>query len=226
MTQTHPEPPRTKELLLVLALQLILTGVLVHTADVTGLMGLLPALVGAVFILLPVVALDRSDRAYGRYGLVLTNPLRELLPVAITTVVTCAPIAAFVLLFPGIWGVQRDWSPVWPPGYAQVAAAHFLLVALPEEFFYRGYLLGRLDDRWPPRWLLLGVPVGAGLPLSAGLFAMGHFVASPSPDRLLVFFPALVFGWLRAKRKNIAAPVLYHGCCNIFMDLFRAGFGL
>ena len=32
--------------------------------------------------------------------------------------------------------------------------------------------------------------------MSSALFALGHLVVVPSPQRLAVFFPALVFGWM------------------------------
>ena len=68
--------------------------------------------------------------------------------------------------------------------------------------------------------------VGWALPLQAALFAAGHFLVDLNPQRLGVFFPALAFGWLRAKRKSMVAPVAFHAASNIFMDLFRAGLGL
>ena len=53
-----------------------------------------------------------------------------------------------------------------------------------------------------------------------------NFLVDLNPARLGVFFPALAFGWLRARRGTIVAPVLAHGMSNVFMELFRAGLGL
>jgi hypothetical protein len=103
---------------------------------------------------------------------------------------------------------------------------NIFIVALPEEFFYRGYILGRLNDIFTSRIHLLGVKVGFGFILQAVLFAMGHYLIDFHPGRLAVFFPALVFGWLRLKRGTIVAPVLFHAASNIFMEIFRAGYGL
>ncbi|MDD5308453.1 MAG: CPBP family intramembrane metalloprotease [Deltaproteobacteria bacterium] len=134
------------------------------------------------------------------------------------------PIAAFA---PWFWGIAgKAWAFAWPIGYPSVALSQLLVVALPEEIFYRGYLMSRLDDVLPCRARVLGVQVGPGLVIQAVLFALGHFLVDFHPARLGVFFPALAFGWLKAKRGTIGAGVLFHAASNIFMEIFRAGYGL
>jgi hypothetical protein len=92
---------------------------------------------------------------------------------------------------------------------------HLGLVAFPEEWFFRGYLMSRLDQWSPPRVRLLGVKVGWGLVLSALAFALLHPILLPGAHRLLVFFPALLFGWLRAKTGNVGAAILVHAGANV-----------
>ena len=216
-----------KEVVAVFAVQFAAVQLLVHAARMFAFEGALSALIGAVFIFLPVLVLDRRGRPYAKYGLAFANPIRELPVVMLFIGVTWPPIVAAIFLFPELWQLQEvSWELNLPQGYAAVAVAHFLVVALPEEFFFRGYLLGRLDGIFSWRFKLLGVEVGHGLWLSSLLFAVGHFAVDFYPSRLLVFFPALAFGYLRLKRNSIVAPVIFHGCCNVFMDLFRAGLGL
>ena len=98
-------------------------------------------------------------------------------------------------------------------------------VALSEEYFYRGYLTLRLEERWPPRTRILGAPMGAAALLAAALFAVGHLL-EPAPWRLFVFFPALLFAWLRAKTGTIVGAAICHWLCNVcllFLEL--AAFG-
>src|SRR5438309_53039 len=71
-------------------------------------------------------------------------------------------------------------------------------VAFSEEFFYRGYMTLRLEQRWPPAARILGAPMGRAAVLTAALFAVGPLL-EPAPWRLPVFFPALTFAWLRAR---------------------------
>jgi membrane protease YdiL (CAAX protease family) len=40
-----------------------------------------------------------------------------------------------------------------------------------------------------------------------------------------VFFPALLFGWLRARTGGIGAPVVFHALCNLFADYLAKSYG-
>jgi membrane protease YdiL (CAAX protease family) len=106
------------------------------------------------------------------------------------------------------------------------ALAQLLVIALPEEAFYRGYLQSRLDDVWTPRWHVLGARVGPGLLVGAAIFALGHVVTVHLPTRLAVFFPALLFGWLRARTGGIGASVCFHAVCNVYSQVLGRGYGL
>jgi membrane protease YdiL (CAAX protease family) len=90
-----------------------------------------------------------------------------------------------------------------------------LFVALPEEFFYRGYLQGRLRALFADEWRAAGLAIV----LSAACFAAHHYLLLQAPERLMVFFPALVFGWLRHASGSIVAPVCFHAACNLFAAL-------
>jgi membrane protease YdiL (CAAX protease family) len=98
-------------------------------------------------------------------------------------------------------------------------------IALPEELFYRGYLQSALDRAWAPRVTILGAKVGAGLLVASAIFALGHLFTTPNPARLAVFFPALLFGWLRARTGGIGASVLFHATCNLFSATVARGYG-
>jgi len=94
------------------------------------------------------------------------------------------------------------------------------LVALPEELFYRGYLQTRLDGLVGRERRVLGVNVNlTSIVLTSALFAIGHIVTIPHPARLAVFFPSLLFGWMRRATGGIAASVAFHAACNLLVDL-------
>jgi membrane protease YdiL (CAAX protease family) len=109
---------------------------------------------------------------------------------------------------------------------AHEAMGQLLVIALPEEAFYRGYLQRAFDDVWPPRFRLLGARLGPGLLLASLLFAAGHVLTQPYPQRLAVFFPALLFGWLRARTGGIGASVCLHAMSNLFASYLALGYGL
>ncbi len=111
-----------------------------------------------------------------------------------------------------------------PPNVLLLALSQIVVIALPEEFFFRGYLLSRFEERLPSRLRLWGAPVGWPLLLSAALFAAGHVLVDFDPRRLSVFFPALVFGWMRARTGSVAAGALFHGLCNLFSEVLHVSF--
>ena len=94
------------------------------------------------------------------------------------------------------------------PLTAAIAAHHLLLVALPEEVFFRGYLYDAFEEAGRE-------PV---LPVAL-LFAIGHFMIAPSPFRLLTFFPALLLGWGRKCSGNVYVPTAVHFLYNLFPSL-------
>src|SRR5581483_3462669 len=66
--------------------------------------------------------------------------------------------------------------------------SQILFTALPEETFFRGSLQPSLPVR---PWVAILV--------TSALFALAHLGFERDPRRLLVFFPSLLFGWLRLR---------------------------
>ena len=64
------------------------------------------------------------------------------------------------------------------------------------------------------------------VPGSRRSFALGHLATVHSPARLAVFFPSLLFGWLRARTRGIGASCLFHAMCNVFSEVLGKGYGL
>lgn len=138
-----------------------------------------------------------------------------------------------VIAFPPFWfGYRFWWHPHhhfvlrWPPSIFDEIAGQLVVIALPEEAFFRGYLQTSLDRTWPPRWRILGADLGPGLLVSAAIFAVGHVLTIRHPARLAVFFPALVFGWMRSRTGGVGAGVLFHAMCNLFSAMLGRGYGL
>jgi len=96
-----------------------------------------------------------------------------------------------------------------------------LLVALPEEFFFRGYLQKRFDEgRPPPRGVSIGpIRITTTNLLVSALFALAHIVTEFHPARLAVFFPSLLFGALRDRTDGIVAPIILHAACNLMVQV-------
>jgi membrane protease YdiL (CAAX protease family) len=110
------------------------------------------------------------------------------------------------------------FEPIPPaPGTISVewCLVQWLVVGLPEELFFRGFLLKKLEARFPPRRRILGGGVGVALVLSALAFALIHLPKEGDPRALATFFPGLLFGWMRSATGSILASTITHGCSNI-----------
>lgn len=135
-----------------------------------------------------------------------------------------AALAASLVIFPlaiavnhfyqGFFGNEYETSRF--PGFWNFALAQLVLVSFPEEFFFRGYFQERLQVLFRRRWKIFGISAGPGLFLCAALFALSHSLVSFQWWHSLIFFPALVFGWLRERTGTITAPILFHFLCNLF----------
>ena len=103
-----------------------------------------------------------------------------------------------------------------------------LLTAIPEEFAFRGVLLGSAVELWGPLRGALAVSALFGLwHVEPTLATMGDNPAvsgasGSAPGRLLVvlgavavtFVGGLVFAWLRLRSRSLLAPVLAHAATN------------
>jgi CAAX protease family protein len=112
----------------------------------------------------------------------------------------------------------------WPPGLPLLVVVQLLVVALPEEIFYRGFVQTAWARAAPEAGVrVLGARLGAGFLWTQALFALGHLVVL-EPWRLGTFFPGLLFGWLRARTGSIAAAVVLHAVSNVFIATLEASF--
>ncbi|GAB4373821.1 MAG: hypothetical protein Kow00128_23600 [Deltaproteobacteria bacterium] len=113
-----------------------------------------------------------------------------------------AVLFALAVRIPGFLPPPAPASSLPPPGEFLFRQA--LLVALPEEVFFRGFLYDAFEETgWEPI-------------LSSSLFfAAGHLAILFSPYRALTLFPALLFGWTRKRTGAIHVPVLLHLFFNL-----------
>ena len=187
------------------------------------------------FLYVPLFFMRKRDEDYRDFGVTFANWRADLKWFAIFAAVI-AP-----LYFVGYWAFAEglksvpQWlarmispysgevrfRPALPEDFHLWVIHHFLVVALPEEFFYRGYMQERFKSKWPPTRRFLGVTVGRAFLLTALLFALGH-LAIFEVWRLAVFFPALIFGWVREKTGTVMGATLLHGFFNLYEMVLRA----
>ena len=216
----------------------------ITTAVVTAVSYLAPdkwaaTLVGVGFLASTWWLVLRHDestvRAYGLSlgGLLEPAPLQaRRLAVAALVAAGWALLLMAVTFPPFALGFRLYWRPHahlalrLPPAIFDEIGNQLVVIALPEEAFFRGYLQTALDRVWPPRWRVLGADLGPGWLVAAAIFAVGHVLTIRHPARLAVFFPALVFGWLRRRTGGVGAGILFHASCNLYSATLGRGFGL
>jgi membrane protease YdiL (CAAX protease family) len=205
--------------------------------------------IAVIFLYAPAAAARLSGRPfdYNAAGL-RTSPLGLGLAVAAAGAALAFPLffAAFLTFYGhvcahGAPALARFWAETFapicgrwlglggahlrlPPDFALLALSQVLVVAVPEELFFRGYLWTRFEERWPAHRRFLGAPVGWSLLASSALFALGHVMVDLDVSRLSVFVPALIFGWMRARTGAVFAGALFHASCNLFSEVLHTSF--
>jgi uncharacterized protein len=60
----------------------------------------------------------------------------------------------------------------------------------------------------------------------AALFAVVHLATEAHVEKLAVFFPGLLFGWMRARRGGIGASIALHALSNVLAYVLTSGLGV
>lgn len=119
----------------------------------------------------------------------------------------------------------NGFSPVYniPNELHVLIAYQIFFVAIPEEFFYRGYFQTRLNEVYPRKFLIFGTPIGWGSVLACLFFAFGHSLVLFQWWHFATFFPGMIFAWMRERTGGVVAGALFHAVCNtgiVCLDVF------
>ena len=212
--------------------------------DATNLNDNWQIVVPFLFIFAPVLA-ARITRRPIHPDITLPEPLgREMARASWTTLKVVA------VIYPGfvignhvyqVWGLPWfseaiGMDPSWPPheprhglpdDLAQIILWQLIAVGYAEEYFYRGYMQTRLRQAFgPSRLRFLGAQIGAPFWITALLFTAGHSLVQFQWWQPAIFFPSLVFGWLRERTGNVLAPALFHAFSNVAMITLDSIYGI
>jgi uncharacterized protein len=208
------------------------------------------ALVSVLFLYVPLYAADKRREDLRDYGL-RADPVARGLATAAVAIAVIVPLFAlgFYAFYevacrsellshlapqrmcghygglPSLHAPSFALTEATPPApgtiSAEWCAVQWLVVGLPEELFFRGFLLAKLEQRFPPRRRILGGGVGLALLLSAAAFAVIHLPKEGDPRALATFFPGLLFGWMRSATGSILASTVTHGASNILVRVLE-----
>jgi membrane protease YdiL (CAAX protease family) len=189
------------------------------------------------FLYLPLVAMRRRGEDFHDFGVTFRGWRQDLkLFLLLAAIVGPLYLGAYVGYawvlgkLPAHWAqllspYPADWSfhLRLPARFDEWVVDQLFVVALPEEFFYRGFIQSRLRDAWPEGRVVLGARLGRAFWVTAVLFALGH-LAIFEAWRLAVFFPALLFGWMRERTGTVVGSALFHAACNLYELVLAASF--
>lgn len=216
-----------REVLLLFASATALVSLLYRLRGIPLVESNIAVVAALAFLYLPALLLWRRGRELEDYGLRFRPLSRGVLLWLLFSVVVLVPFGFvydyFVNHFcvPYLGKVVVCPTPIarmlrLPPKLALLVLSQVLVVALPEEFFFRGYVQQRLGEVMSPAraWLLQSL-----------LFALGHYLVTFHPASLLVFFPGLLFGILRRLSGSVLAGTLFHATCNLVMEILHRSLG-
>ena len=182
------------------------------------------SIVLAAMVYLPVMRGDRRRRPLEQYGITFKGWKSAVL-IALLCMAIVFPIFIFGNHIWKAWIFGKSFSFALPEkALLAIWFEQTILIALPEEFFYRGWMQSVMLRRWTAKRKILGAGFGIAIVFTSLLFAIGHLAAIPSPFRLAVFFPSLLFGWLRVRTGSLIAPILVHGASNLLMSVLVASY--
>ncbi|VAX00272.1 hypothetical protein MNBD_GAMMA21-2486 [hydrothermal vent metagenome] len=120
------------------------------------------------------------------------------------------------LLLASFIPLREQWAGLFNPGFQLILLVGVYPVL--EEVVFRGLILGWLTSWTKQR--RYGVLSLANL-LTSGLFVLAHLVYQPWLWALLVFFPSLIFGYMKERHHSLWPPIFLHGFYNLgFILLF------
>ena len=99
-----------------------------------------------------------------------------------------------------------------PGTNADFAISSVFTVALPEEWFFRGYFMERIGKGWMANVV------------ASVMFATLHGITRGPDFALKVFGPSLAFGWIYQRTRYLPLVIMVHGFSNLVYHVYLARF--
>jgi hypothetical protein len=220
-----------RELVLLWLGTLLLIRLVVEVQSGSGLPDWVLAAVPLLFIYVPVLLCRYRDVDSWSYHLSIPafSDTQAWKTVALTNlrllvVVGPAFVVGYHLYQTQVFGFSPGHG--WPVDPLTLVAYQLFFVAVPEEFFYRGYFQTRLNEVMPRKFLVFGVPMGWGSVWASLFFAFGHTLVLFQWWHFATFFPGMVFAWLREKTGGVMAGSVFHAVCNVAVVHLDTHYGI
>jgi membrane protease YdiL (CAAX protease family) len=209
---------------ILVTLSLLAVILLLHLHPVVNIPGGVGhSLTALIWILVPWSVLTIRKEPFMEFGLHTESFSRSLSTGLVASLLILTPyFILYSILFGDVSINAADGS--WIMKWIKMSLYQIFYIALPEEFFFRGYLQTRLNQLLGRPFTLWGGRFGWGLPVASLIFVLFHLVFAINLWNLGVLFPALIFGWLREKTGSITASTVFHALSNIALFTLQNNF--
>lgn len=171
-------------------------------------------LIPLLFIYTAVGCIFFTRRPPATYGLSLKNWKASLWDVGWLSIVFLVPFAFLsqaLFQYTGLINFHEFFS---KSGFWGMILYQLVIVGPSEEVFFRGYIQRELWELPSKNCQSFNVKLMI-IGCSSFLFMLMHWLNRPSWISLLIFFPGVLFAWLREKNESLLASSLFHGMCNV-----------
>ena len=181
-------------------------------------------------ILLPILAVRKfRPQDEPNAGIHLTCTLKDIIIGIAIVAILFIPVSLGHYFFQTQWAGSHFYPDFSRFNQLETSIPYEILIqifciALPEEFFYRGYMQTGFTKvfRQFPKIQKFAVPIA--IVVTSLFFALSH-LPSGNLSRLLTFFPGLLFGTIRYKTNSLVPAILCHAGCNMMMYLLNPLYG-
>lgn len=170
----------------------------------------------AMFQVYPPVLLSFVERTPLGWMRADATTLRKSMATFLLMALAVFPLAFVINHFYQLWFWSAAFHVSRESAWFVYVITQVLLVAFPEEFFFRGYMQEALARLMPTSTRFWGASFGRPQIIIAAIFALSHSLIQMRWWHAFIFFPALAFGWLKERTGSIWAGVLFHASCNLF----------
>jgi membrane protease YdiL (CAAX protease family) len=204
---------------------LIITHVLYIARGVEFIGSHLTYFVAYLLIGTPIIILWIRKRPLNFFSFGLKDVFKSISVFAVSALIIFPPFLAAAHFWQQIVMGKQFFSFAGFPDFGNALLIQLLIIALPEEFYFRGYFQSAMNAIFPKQKRFLGASLGWGWLITAFIFAIAHSIVTYQWWHIFIFFPALVFGYLRERTGLILAPTLFHAASNLLMNWFVRCYG-
>lgn len=216
---------QTKKIFLIWFLVMVILSVLNRVGEIVApWQGYIVLLNALILMYVPIVASWKSGERIRYLDWEWSKALANGLILFLVCSLVFVPYLFLNHFYQGIF-FNRTWQELHLAGVATYFFNQLILVALPEEIFFRGFLEDGLTRIFVPRRQVFGAPFGVAMILGAIIFAFSHSLIAVQWWHFSIIFPALLFSWFRQKTGSIWVGAVFHALCNVLAWVIGQSYG-